>query len=113
MDIKNALEMWYDLEKQIMEKKTEMDELKNQQKDIKAKLLEYSENNDMGNKTVSVNNKKMKFTVTKSSEPFTIKYLETYLGKIIKNEDQLEQTIDFIKDNREVKYSYGLKIVDK
>lgn len=111
-DLNNALRNWYKYENIISEKKTELDLLKTKQNEIKKVLNQYTKDNNLENKIVSVDGNKIKFNVTKSSEPFTIKYLETNLGKIIKNNEQLEKTIDFIKDNREIKYNYGIKLIN-
>jgi hypothetical protein len=41
--------------------------------------------------------------------PLTYKYLETSLGEIIKNETQVKQIINYLKEKREIKLVSEIK----
>jgi dihydroorotase len=57
----------------------------------------------MSDKTINLNNDKLKFVDTKVPEPLTFKYLEKTLGEIIKNESQVQLIMEHIKQKRTVK----------
>jgi hypothetical protein len=48
-------------------------------------------------------NNKLKFVTTNVAQPLTFKYVEKSLGEIIKNETQVKQIVDYLKQKREIK----------
>jgi hypothetical protein len=113
MSLNDTVSKWITIDNRIQELSAELKQLKNDKNILDLSLINYAKNNNLENATVKVNNNKMKFSVTKTSEPITFKYLERNLGNIIKNEDQLHKTIDYLKEKREVKYNYNVKQINK
>ena len=91
----------------------ELKQLRHEKSILENTLTNYAKVNNIENSVVKVNNNKVKFSVTKTAEPITFKYLEKNLCNIIKNEDQLQKTIVYLKDNREVKHVCSIKQVYK
>ncbi len=54
-------------------------------------------------------NDRVKVVDSKQYEPLTFKYLEMRLDEIIKNKDQLQQIVEYIKKRRTVTVSKELK----
>lgn len=113
MSLNDTVTKWIKLDNKIQELNAELKQLRHDKNVLETALTNYAKDNDMENSTVKVNNNKIKFSVTKSAEPITFKYLEKNLCNIIKNEDQLQKTMEYLKDNREVKYNYSVKQVNK
>ena len=111
MSLNDTLAKWIKIDNRIQELNAELKQLRNDKNILENALTKYAKDNKIENSTVKVNNNKIKFSVTKTSEPITFKYLERNLCNIIKNEDQLQKTMDYLKDNREVKYNYSIKQV--
>ena len=51
----------------------------------------------------------MRVVQNKETQPLTFKFLETCLSEIIKNEEQVSQIVNYIKNKRDVKYVTELK----
>lgn len=113
MSLNDTVAKWIKIDDKIQELNAELKQLRNDKNILETALTNYAKDNDMENSTVKVNNNKIKFCVTKTAEPITFKYLERNLCNIIKNEDQLQKTMEYLKDNREVKYNYSVKQVNK
>ena len=111
MSLNDTLTKWINIDNRIQELNAELKQLRNDKNILENALTKYAKDNKIENSTVKINNNKIKFNVTKTSEPITFKYLERNLCNIIKNEDQLQKTMDYLKDNREVKYNYSIKQV--
>lgn len=111
MSLNDTLAKWIKIDNRIQELNAELKQLRNDKNILENALTKYAKDNKIENSTVKVNNNKIKFSVTKTSEPITFKYLERNLCNIIKNEDQLQKTMEYLKDNREVKYNYSIKQV--
>ena len=113
MSLNDTVAKWIKFDNKIQELNAELKQLRNDKNVLETALTNYAKDNDMENSTVKVNNNKIRFSVTKSAEPITFKYLEKNLCNIIKSEDQLQKTMEYLKDNREVKYNYSVKQVNK
>ena len=111
MSLNDTLTKWINIDNRIQELNAELKQLRNDKNILENALTKYAKDNKIENSTVKINNNKIKFNVTKTSEPITFKYLERNLCNIIKNEDQLQKTMEYLKDNREVKYNYSIKQV--
>ena len=78
-------------------------------RDRKAELLDkiLGENREfdknLNNRTIDISDGKLKFQNSKQTSPLTFKYLDECLHKIIRNEKQVEQIINYLKQNREIK----------
>lgn len=112
MSLNDTLSKWVKIDNKIQQLNSELKTLRNDKNMLENILTNYARDNNMENSTIKVNNNKIKFSVTKNSEPITFKYLERNLCNIIKNEDQLHKTIDYLKSNREIKYNYSVKQVN-
>lgn len=113
MSLNDTVNKWINIDNKIQELNAELKQLRNEKNIIEKALTNYAKENNMENSIVKVNNNKIKFSVTKTTEPITFKYLEKNLCNIIKSEDQLQKTMEYLKDNREVKYNYSVKQVNK
>lgn len=113
MNLNDTMTKWIKIDNKIQELNAELKQLRSDKNILENALTKYAKNNDLENSVVKVNNNKVKFCVTKSSEPITFKYLERNLCNIIKSEEQLQKTMDYLKDNREIKYNYSMKQVNK
>ena len=78
-------------------------------RDRKAELLDkiLGENREfdknLNNRTIDISDGKLKFQNSKQTSPLTFKYLQDSLHKIIRNEKQVEQIVNYLKENREIK----------
>lgn len=113
MNLNQTLQKWISLDSKMKEMNEELKMIRNEKNNLEAILNKYAKDNEMENKVINVNDNKIKFAVTKTSEPITFKYLEKNLGNIIKNENQLEKTMEYLKENREIKYNYSIKQMQK
>jgi hypothetical protein len=92
--------------KQLTDKIKELRDIKNTLNDA---IFSHVEKSNLSNSTVQISDGKIKFVQTKDTQVLTFKYLETCLHEIIKNEDQVNKIIDYIKNKREIKYVPEIK----
>ena len=109
MNFEHTLQQWVLIDNQI---KTYIDKIKElrEKKDILEKTaIQIANNNQLINSPIKLTNSNLKIVNTKISSPLTFKYLEKSLGEIIKNSDQLERIIKYIKNNRDIKIIQEIK----
>ena len=98
---------------------TELKRLRETKSQIEYQLMPYITDGgtDTSNKTFLINDPggrqstKVRLSTTKVPENITFKYLETTLGAIIRDKQQLDSTIEFIKQQRKYKMVTTLQSV--
>jgi len=106
-NIEKQLQQWVILDNQyklVQEKAKELREKKHS-------LLESITTNGglSTNSVVNITDGRIKLVNTHKTTPLTFTYVETCLSEIIKNEDQVKQIVEYIKNKREVKYVSEIK----
>jgi hypothetical protein len=109
MTFEEQIHKWIQLDnhmKLLNEKITHLREIKN---NLMPKIMSHVEEHNLSKSTFQLNNDKLKFGNNKIPQPITFTYLEKCLKDIIKNENQVKQIIDYIKQKREVKNNFEIK----
>lgn len=95
VQLDNELKLYNERTRTIRERKSELVDK------ILGEDREFGKN--LNNRTIDISDGKLKFQNSKQTSPLTFKYLDECLHKIIRNEKQVEQIIDYLKQNREIK----------
>jgi len=109
MSFEQQIQQWVTIDNQLKtlnEKTKELREMKNNTEEL---ILEYVETKKMTNATVNISDGKLKFVSTKQTAPLTLKYVEECLANCIKNEEQVNSIMNYIKESREIKYIPDIK----
>ena len=103
MSFENQVQQWVSIDNQIRALNEKIHELRDNKNSIGENLTSYIETNNLKNATIQISDGKLKFTTTKVTAPLTFKYIEKSLGEVIKNEKQVQQIVDYLKQKRESK----------
>lgn len=109
MSFDNQIQQWVSIDNQLKQLNEKTKELREKRKTIEENVITYVNNNNLSNATININDGKLKFTKTKIAEPLTFKYLEKSLGEIIKNETQVKQIIEHLKQKRNINVIQEIK----
>jgi hypothetical protein len=86
-----------------------MKELRDKKTTLNDAIFNHVETANLSNSTVQISDGKLKFIKTKDTQQLTFKYLETCLHEIIKNEEQVNKIVEYIKNKRDIKYVPEIK----
>jgi hypothetical protein len=112
------LKEWVELDKQHDFLQEKIRTIRERKTLLLQKISDYAKQKNLENKVINIQNRSenkndsIKICSTKIYTPLSIKYLEKTLGDIIKNQEQLEQTIKYIKNKREIKIVTELKRIE-
>ena len=109
MNFEHTLQQWVLLDNQIKTYNDKIKELREKKDILEKTAIQIANNNQLINSPIKLTNSNLKIVNTKISSPLTFKYLEKSLGEIIKNSDQLERIIKYIKNNRDIKIIQEIK----
>jgi hypothetical protein len=109
MNFEQTINQWVLLDNQIKNYNEKIKELREKKNNIEQNLIQYSTKNNLTNSMITINDGKLKFVNTKVASPLSFKYIEKSLGEIIKNTDQVNTIVNYIKTNREYKIVNELK----
>lgn len=109
MDFKEKLSKWVNLDNQIKQLNENIKELRNERNNLENEITIYSNENNLININIPLNDGKLRIVNTKVNEPITFKYLEKTLEDIIQNEEQIKIIMEHIRQNRESKVISEIK----
>jgi len=84
-------------------------EIRNKKNELLDEISQYVKNNNIENKTIEITDGSLKFYEKKEYSPLTFTYIEESLAKILTDKSQVDYVIEFLKKNREVKYSVDIR----
>ena len=111
MSFENQIQQWVSLDNQLKQLNEKVKELREKRNNLELTITTYASENNLSNATINITNGKLKFTNSKIPEPLTFKYLEKTLGGVIKNESQVNQIIEHLKQKRAIKIIPEIKRV--
>jgi len=109
MSFEQHIQQWVSIDNQMKQLTDRMKELRDKKSTLNDVIFNHVENSNLSNATLQISDGKIKFVKTKDTQVLTFKYLETCLHEIIKNEDQVNKIIDYVKNKREIKYVAEIK----
>jgi|UniRef100_A0A6C0DT11 uncharacterized protein YoxC len=103
MSFEEKIQQWVSLDNQLKILNEKAKEIRDKKNNLSENINHYVETNNLSNAVVQISDGKLKFANTKVTPPLTFKYVEKSLGEIIKNDAQVKQIIDYLKQKREYK----------
>jgi hypothetical protein len=97
------IQKWVLLDNQLKILNEKIHDVRDKKSQLLDSITEYAEKNKLMDANIQISDGKLKFTKTRISEPLTFKYLEKSLSNIIRNEAQVKQIMEHIKNNRDIK----------
>ena len=107
------IQQWVSIDNQLKLLNDRVHELREKKHEICNNLTTHAKNNNLTNATIQISDGTLKFVNTRVSPPLSFKYLEKSLGEIIKNESQVKQIVEYLKEHRDIKNVSEIKRVTK
>ena len=109
MSFEHHIQKWVSIDTQMKTLSEQMRELREQKNELNDTITTHVENANLSNATIQISDGRIKFVKVKDTQPLTFKYLESCLKEIIKNEEQVNKILEYVKNKREVKYVSEIK----
>jgi hypothetical protein len=103
------IQQWVVLDNQLKALNDQIKDIREKKNALTQRITGYAENNNLSKATIQISDGKLKFASTKVSAPLTFKHLEKSLSSMIKNESQIKQIVEHVKQNRETKIIHEIK----
>ena len=109
MSFEHNIQQWVSLDNQMKQLSEKLKELREKKNTVTEQIQTHITTNKLSNVTVRISDGQLKFVNVKETQQLTFKYLESCLSEIIKNEDQVKQIVEYVKNKRESKYVPEIK----
>lgn len=109
MNFEREIKNWVSLDNQIKQQTEKLKILKEERNETTETINRIIEDRNLHNATVEISDGRLRFSTTRIAQPLTFKYVEQCLGEIIRDSDQVEKIINYIKSKREIKFSPEIK----
>lgn len=103
MSFEQNIQQWVAIDNQIKLLNDKIYELREKKTKLGENITNHVEQNNLRNATIQISDGKLRFVHTKVSSPLTFKYVEKSLGEVIKNQTQVKQIVEYLKEKRDVK----------
>lgn len=103
------IKKWVVLDRQIKQMNEQIKRSRTAKCGITNDICNYMANNSIQNKRIEISDGHLRYVEKKEYSPLTFAYVETCLSQVIKNPDQVEYIMKYIKENREVKTSMDIR----
>jgi hypothetical protein len=103
------LRNWAILDNKIRASNAELKEMRNQRDQLSTTICNTMKTNGWQNKKINTGDSIITYCEKNETSSLTFTYLEKCLAEIIKNEHQVKQIVDYVKQNREIKVASEIK----
>jgi hypothetical protein len=103
MSFEENIQQWVALDNQMKLLNEKIKEIREKKSRLYDKMTPYIEQHNLNNASVQISDGKLRFVNTKVYVPLSFRYIEKSLGEVIRNEGQVKQIVNYLKDQREVK----------
>ena len=111
MSFEDRIKSWVAIDNQIRLHNDKLKELRSQRNEITETVTSYLEENSLENAKIEITGGSIGFIKNRVVPPLSLRYVEKCLGDVIANPEQVKQIMDYIKSNRDIKFSPDLKRV--
>ena len=103
MSFEENIQQWVALDNQLKLLNEKIKDIREKKNKVYERMTPYIEQNDLNNATVQISDGKLRFINSKVYIPLSFRYIEKSLGEVIRNENQVKQIVNYLKEKREVK----------
>jgi hypothetical protein len=103
MSFEESVQQWVALDNQMKLLNEKIKDLRDKKSRLYDKMTPYIEEHHLQNATVQISDGKLKFVNTKVYVPLSFRYIEKSLSEVIRNESQVNQIVNYLKEKREVR----------
>lgn len=105
------IQSWVELDNRVLRNKQTIQEVVEKKKELEEEILEYIETHKFDKFTINISDGSIKFSKRNVTQPLSMRTLRTALEKYSeeKQEIDVEEILDFVADNLEVKAKYFMK----
>jgi hypothetical protein len=109
MSFQENIQSWVIIDNKIKGVNEEIRELRNKRNSLEVNILDHIKDNNLQNATIKISDGKLNFGTSKQSAVLSLKFIQTCLSECIKNNDQVEQIMQYIKTQRTIKENEEIK----
>ena len=109
MDFENKIKSWVSLDNQIKVLNERTRSLREERSKLSENIFEYVETENLSNATVQISDGRLKFMETTQTTPLTLTFIKTCLTDCIKNPEDVDSIMTYIKNSRKKKSAPEIK----
>ena len=103
------IKKWVMLDNEISFENGKLKELRNKRNEVHQEIISHIQTEKLEKATIEMGDSKLKFSITKTANPLSLKYVETCLETVITNKEDVIKIMNIIKNNRTPKEVFEMK----
>lgn len=94
---------WVQIDNEIKKHNEHLKTLRHNKSTMTQNICSYMEENTLTNKTISISNGTLKYSIKKEYAPLTFNYVEDCLQHVITNKEDVNYIMQYLKQHREIR----------
>ena len=108
-NFKKNIRDWVMLDNKYKELNESLKTIREEKKQVLDKINVHINNNNLNDAVVKISDGKIKFSIMKNTKPLTLQYIKECLTNTIRDANEVEKLMEYIKNNRECSYTDDIK----
>lgn len=100
---------WVNLDSQSKILGDKLKDIRTRKNNITTNIFGFVESNHLSSSIIKISDGKLKFVQSKQTAPITLGFLEECLTDLIKDENKVQEYMEYIKSKRQTKYNSEIK----
>jgi len=109
MSFQTNIQKWVSIDNELKRLNDKIKDLRNEKNNVATDIYSYVHSQNLNDSTIKISDGNIKFNTVKQYSPLSIKHVENCLNKCISNKESCQRIINYIKENRDVKYLNDIK----
>ena len=109
MNFNENIKQWVELDNEIKNISEILKKKREKKIEILKNIINYKNDNNLDNILINFNNEKLKFTSYKQQQPISLNFLRETLDEIIKDREQIDYIVEYLKNKRKYKIVEDIK----
>lgn len=107
--LQQDIRKWIQVDNKIKELNEEVRKYREERNQLNEEIFEIVEEHNLRQAVIKITDGRLEFKRVKTAQPISLKYLKECLEHFIDEPEQVKTILDYIKENRETKYSDDIK----
>ena len=109
MEFESNVKQWVAIDSTIKELNEQIKQQRAMRTNLGSNIYQYIETNNLHHAVIQISDGTLKFQQTKITQPLTLKFVKECLNESLEDTSKVDEVMNYIKEQRSVRYTSDIK----
>jgi ferritin len=109
MDFESNIKQWVSIDSTIKGLNEQLKQQRMERNNLGTNIYQYIETNNLHHAVIQISDGTLKFQQTKITQPLTLKFVKDCLNESLGDDSKVDEIMNYIKEQRDVRYTSDIK----